>query len=89
MVEGKNQIDVLARSSDGSNSRASISVFYQSGTQKSLELEIFLENEKKLKLEVERLGRTPEEIQRDVERQRQEGLRRPQQLPPPTEGPPR
>jgi hypothetical protein len=54
-----------------------------------LELEIFLENEKKLKLEVERLGRTPEEIQRDVERQRQEGLRRPQQLPPPTEGPPR
>ena len=89
VVEGKNQIDVLARSSDGSNSRASISVFYQSGTQKSLELEIFLEREKKLKLEVERLGKTPEEIQRDVERQRQEGLRRPQQLPPPTEGPPR
>jgi Mg-chelatase subunit ChlD len=89
VVEGKNQIDVLARSSDGSNSRASISVFYQAGTQKSLELEIFLEREKKLKLEVERLGRTPEEIQRDVERQRQEGLRRPQQLPTPTEGPPR
>ena len=89
VVEGKNQIDVLARSSDGSNSRASISVFYQSGTQKSLELEIFLEREKKLKLEVERLGKTPEEIQRDVERQRQEGLRRPQQSPPPTQGPPR
>ncbi|MGZ8486956.1 MAG: VWA domain-containing protein [Candidatus Binatia bacterium] len=89
VVEGKNQIDVLARSSDGSNSRASISVFYQSGTQKSLDLEIFLEREKKLRLEVERLGRTPEEIQRDVERQRQEGLRRPQQLPTPTEGAPR
>lgn len=89
VVEGKNQIDVLARASDGSNSRASISVFYQSGTQKSLELEIFLEREKKLKLEVERLGKTPEEIQRDVERQRQEGLRRPQQLPPSNEGPPR
>ena len=89
VVEGKNQIDVLARSSDGSNSRASISVFYQPGTQKSLELEIFLEKEKKLKLEVEKLGKTPEEIQRDAERQRQEGLRRPQQLPPPSEGPPR
>ncbi|MGZ8424722.1 MAG: VWA domain-containing protein [Candidatus Binatia bacterium] len=89
VVEGKNQIDVLARSSDGSNSRASISVFFQSGTQKSLDLEIFLEREKKLRLEVERLGRTPEEIQRDVERQRQEGLRRPQQLPTPTEGAPR
>lgn len=89
VVEGKNQIEVLARSSDGWNGRASISVFYQAGTQKSLELEIFLEREKKLKLEVERLGKTPEEIQRDVERQRQEGLRRPQQLPPPTEGPPR
>ena len=89
VVEGKNQIDVLARASDGSNSRASISVFYQSGTQKSLELEIFLEREKKLKLEVDRLGKSPEEIQRDAERQRQESLRRPQQLPPPSEGPPR
>jgi len=89
VVEGKNQIDVLARASDGSNSRTSISVFYRSGTQKSLELEVFLEKEKKLKLEVERLGKTPEEIQRDVERQRQDSLRRPQQLPPPTEGPAR
>jgi len=89
VVEGKNQIDVLARASDGSNGRASISVFYQSGTQKSLELEVFLEREKKLKLEVEKLGKTPEEIQRDVERQRQDSLRRPQQLPPPTDGPPR
>jgi hypothetical protein len=89
VVEGKNQIDVLARSSDGANGRASVTVFYQSGTQKSLELEIFLEREKKLKLEVERLGKTPEEIQRDVERQRQDSLRRQHQLPPPTEGPPR
>jgi len=89
VVEGKNQIDVLARSSDGSNSRASVTVFYQSGSQKSLELEVFLEKEKKLKLEVERLGKSPEELQRDVEKTRQEGLRRPQQLPPPTDGPPR
>lgn len=89
VVDGKNQIDVMARTSDGSNSRASISVFYQPGTQKSLELEVFLEREKKLKLEVERLGKTPEEIQRDVERQRQDSLSRPQQLPPPSDGPPR
>lgn len=89
VVEGRNQIDVLARASDGTNSRASITVFYQSGPQKSLELEIFLEREKKLKLEVERLGKSPEDIQRDIERQRQDGLRRPQQLPPPSEGPPR
>ena len=89
VVEGKNQIEVVARSSSGVVSRESISVFYQSGPQKSLELEIFLEREKKLKLEVERLGRTPEDIQRDVERQRQDGLRRPQQLPLAGEGPPR
>jgi Mg-chelatase subunit ChlD len=89
VVEGKNQIDVLARASDGSNSRTSVTVFYQPGTQKSLELEVFLEREKKLKLEVDRLGKSPEEIQRDAERQRQESLRRPQQLPPPSEGPPR
>ena len=73
----------------GQIARASVSVFYQAGTQKSLELEVFLEREKKLKLEVERLGKSPEEIQRDAERQRQESLRRPQQSPPPSEGPPR
>jgi hypothetical protein len=89
VVDGRNQIEVLARTSDGSNSRASITVFYQAGTQKSLELEVFLEREKKLKLDLERLGKSPEEIQREVERNRQEGLRRPQQLPPPSEGPPR
>ena len=55
-----------------SNGRDSVTVFYQSGTQKSLDLEVFLEREKKLKLEVERLGRSPEEIQREVERKREE-----------------
>jgi hypothetical protein len=54
-----------------------------------LELEVFLEKERKLKLEIDRLGRSPEEIQREIERNREDGLRRPQQLPPPTEGPPR
>ena len=89
VAEGRNQIEVLARASDGSNGRDAITVFYQSGNQKSLELEVFLERERKLKLEVERLGRSPAEIQREVERNREDGLRRPQQLPPPTDGPPR
>jgi hypothetical protein len=89
VAEGRNQIDVIARASDGANGRASITVNYQTGTQKSLDLEVFLERERKLKLEVERLGRSPAEIQRDVERAREDSLRRPQQLPPPTEGPAR
>ena len=89
VVEGRNQIDVVARASDGSNGRASIAVFYQSGTRKSLELEVFLEKEKKLQLEVDRLGRSSAEIQREVERNRQDGPGRPAQLPPPTDGPAR
>ncbi len=89
VVEGRNQIDVFARASDGSNASDSIAVYYQSGNQKSLELEIFLEKEKKLELEIKRLGRSPAEIQRDVERNREESLRRPQQPPPLTDGPPR
>jgi Mg-chelatase subunit ChlD len=89
VVEGRNQIDVFARASDGSNGRDSIVVFYQASNQKSLELEVFLEKEKKLQLEVERLGRSPSDIQRDVERNRQDSLRRPEQLPPAAEGPPR
>jgi VWA domain-containing protein len=89
VAEGANQIEVLARASDGANGRDAITVFYQSGNQKSLELEVFLEKERKLKLEVERLGRSPAEIQREVERAREDSMKRPQQLPPPTEGPPR
>jgi Mg-chelatase subunit ChlD len=82
VIEGRNQIDVFARASDGSNGRDSITIHYQSGNQKSLELEVFLEREKKLKLEVERLGKTQEEIQQDIERARQGGLGRSQgQLP--------
>jgi Mg-chelatase subunit ChlD len=80
VVEGRNVIEVLARASDGSNSRASTTIFYQSGTQKSLELEVFLDKEKKLQLEVDRLGRSSAEIQREVERNRQDGASRPGQL---------
>lgn len=87
VVEGRNQIEVLARASDGSNGRATITVDYQSGTQKSLELEVFLDKEKKLQLEVDRLGRSSAEIQREVERNRQDGLGRPAQLPSPNDGP--
>jgi Mg-chelatase subunit ChlD len=89
VTEGKNQIDVLARASDGSNTRQSITIYYQPGTQKSLNLEIFLEKEKNLQLEVNRLGKSPAEIQREVERNRQDSLSKPDQLPPPTDGPAR
>jgi Mg-chelatase subunit ChlD len=82
VVDGRNQIDVFARASDGSNGKDSITINYQSGNQKSLELEVFLEREKKLKLEVERLGKSQAEIQQDIERARQDGLGRSQrQLP--------
>jgi len=89
VVEGRNQIEVLARASDGSSGGATITVDYQSGTRKSLELEVFLDKEKKLQLEVDRLGRSSAEIQREVERNRQDGLGRPAQLPPPNDEPAR
>jgi Mg-chelatase subunit ChlD len=91
VTEGKNQIDVLARASDGTNRRESITIYYKPGGQKSLDLEVFLEKEKNLQLQVDRLGKSPAEIQREVERNREDTLRRPQpqQLPPPTDGPAR
>jgi hypothetical protein len=88
VVEGRNQIEVSARASDGSNGRATTTIFYQSGTRKSLELEVFIEKEKTLQLEVDRLGRSSEEIQREIERNRQGGTR-PAQLPPPSDTPAR
>jgi len=89
VVEGQNQIEVIARASDGSTGRDSITVYYQSGNQKSLELEVFLEKEKNLKLQVERLGKSQAEIQQETERSREDSLKRPQQLPSAIEGPPR
>ena len=85
VVEGRNQITVLARASDGSTGQATITIDYQSGTRKSLELEVFLDKEKKLQLEVDRLGRSSADIQREVERNRQDGLGRPTRLPPPSD----
>jgi Mg-chelatase subunit ChlD len=89
VIEGANQIEVVARASDGSQASDSITVHYQPGTQKSLDLEIFLEKERKLDLEIQRLGRSPAEVQREVERNRQESVNRSGQPPPSTEGPPR
>ncbi|HEU4345864.1 MAG TPA: vWA domain-containing protein [Candidatus Binatia bacterium] len=89
VIEGRNQIDVFARASDGSSGRDSTTVYYQSGTRKSLELEVFLEKEKNLKLEVERLGKTQAEIQQNVEQGRENSIGRSQRQPPPSEGPPR
>jgi len=86
VIEGRNQIDVFARASDGSNGRDSITIHYQSGNQKSLELEVFLEKEKNLKLEVERLGKSQAEIQEDIERARQDGLGRSQRQLPTNQG---
>lgn len=88
MAEGLNRIQVLARASDGLSGRDSISVYYLPGDQRSLELEIFMEKEKSLKLEVERLGRGREEIQKEIERSREESLRRSQEPPPKSAGPP-
>ena len=72
LTEGANQIEVFARASDGTTSRANLTVYYQAGAQKSLDLEIFLEKEKKLQVEIERLGKTREEVQLEVERLRQQ-----------------
>ena len=47
VVEGLNRIQVLVRASDGSIGRETISVQYEPGAQRSLDLEIFLENEKR------------------------------------------
>jgi Mg-chelatase subunit ChlD len=89
VVEGRNQIEVFARASDGSTGRDSITVYYQPGNQKSLDLEVFLEKEKNLKLQVERLGKSEAEIQKDVERDRASSLGSSQRPPPPIEGPAR
>jgi von Willebrand factor type A domain len=71
--EGANQLEVFARASDGTTNRANVTVHYQPGGQKSLDLEIFLENEKNLQVEIERLGKSREEIQIEVERLRAQG----------------
>ena len=75
VVEGLNRIQVLGRASDGSLARDIVTVKYQPGAKRSLDLEIFLEREKNLKLEIDRLDKSPEQIQREVEAGRREGLK--------------
>jgi von Willebrand factor type A domain-containing protein len=75
VVEGLNRIQVLGRARDGSLARHAVTVNYQPGTKRSLDLEIFLEREKNLMLEIDRLGKSPEQIQREVEAGHREGLK--------------
>jgi hypothetical protein len=89
VVPGQNRIQVVARASDGSVGRDMVTLNYQPGGQRSLELEVFLERERSLQLEVQRLGKTEQQIQREVERDRDNSVRRPPQSPPASEGPPR
>jgi hypothetical protein len=65
VVEGLNRIEVLAQSSDGSVGRDTTTVHYQPGGNRSLDLEVFLEREKSLKLEIERLEKS---LKLEVER---------------------
>ena len=75
VVEGSNRIQVLGRASDGSLARDTVTVNYQPGAKQSLDLEIFLEREKNLELEIDRLYKSPEQIQRKVEAGRQQDLK--------------
>ena len=76
VVEGLNRIQVLGRASDGSLARDIVNVKYQPGAKRSLDLEIFLEREKNLQLELDRLDKSPEQIQREVEAGRRQGLKK-------------
>lgn len=89
VAEGLNHIQVLARGSDGTVALDSIAVHYQRGGERSLELEVFLEKEKNLKREIERLGTTGKEPQRQIDRRREESTGRSQKVPPASEGPSR
>jgi hypothetical protein len=89
VAPGANRIQVFARASDGSIGRDTITVHYQPGGQRSLDLEVFLEREKSLQLEVQRLGKSDQQIQQEIDRDRENSLRRSQQAPPASEGPPR
>lgn len=86
VVEGLNRIEVLARASGGPLGRDSITLYYQRGDQRSLDLEIFLEKEKNLKLEVERLGKSKDEIRQEIDRLREDSISRTQPPIPPSEG---
>jgi hypothetical protein len=70
LVEGANRIQVLARTSDGSMGKDTITLHYRPAVQRSLDLEVFLEREKNLKLEVDRLGNSPAQMEGDIDQTR-------------------
>ena len=97
VVEGLNRIQVLGRASDGSIGRDTATVRYEPGGKRSLDLEIFLQNEKRnlelnvslereknLKLEVERLGKSAEQIRRDGPTNPEASLKQPAISSPPS-----
>jgi len=82
MVEGVNRINVRARVSGGGVGKDSISVVYEPTRKRSLGVEVFMEKERSLSLEVEKLGKNSEEIQRELDRGRREMLGRSQDVTP-------
>ena len=89
VVEGANRIQVVARASDGSLARDTITVNYRRSDQRSVDVQVYLENEKSLDLQVERLGRSKEAVDQEINQNRESSRQRSQTLPPATEGAPR
>jgi hypothetical protein len=67
LVEGLNRIQVLVRTNDGSTGRDTVTVRYEPGKNRSLELEVFLEKERSLRLELDRLGKGTDKSLRNLE----------------------
>lgn len=72
MVEGVNRINVRARVSGGGIGKDTVSVVYDPPNKRSLGIEVFMEKERSLSLEVEKLGKNAGEIERELERSRRE-----------------
>jgi len=81
VAEGRNRIQVLARTSGGAIGKDSISVFYQGAVKRSLDLEVFLEKGKSLKLEVDKLPEKSDVFQEEMDRSARDGLKRDQERP--------
>jgi hypothetical protein len=66
LTESANQIEVLTRFRQRDNAHH-VKVYYHRTTQRSLDFELVLENEKKLPVQIERVGTSPKEIQMEAE----------------------
>lgn len=89
VAEGANRIQVLARADDGRTRQESISVYYQRSQQRALDVEVFLERERKLRSGLQTLGKNEEQLEREVRRAREESASRSPSPPPADEGPAR